>query len=58
MILEGVEEFGDAKDEEDHQAEMSDYFDHIEHRDIFTIVMLMLVCHNHDSYSVSKIHKR
>ena len=32
--------------------ELSDYFDYVEHCDVFfTIVMLMLVCHNSDSYS-------
>ena len=33
-------------------VELSDYFDYIEYRDVFfTIVMLMLVCHNCASYS-------
>ena len=35
-----------------YTLELSDYFDYIEHHDVFfTIVMLMLVCHNRDSYS-------
>ena len=35
--------------------ELSDYIDYIKHCDVlFTIVMLMLVCHNRDSYSSFK----
>ena len=36
-------------------VELSGYFDYIENRDVFfTIVMLMLVCYNRDSYSSVK----
>ena len=36
----------------DSQIKLSDYFDYFKHCDVFfTIVMLMLVCHNDDSYS-------
>ena len=36
-------------------VELSDYFDYIKNRDVFfTIVMLMLVCYNRDSYSSFK----
>ena len=35
--------------------ELSDYFDYIKNRDVsFTIVILMLVCYNRDSYSSFK----
>ena len=35
--------------------EVSDYFDYIKNRDVFfTIIMLMLVCYNRDSYSSFK----
>ena len=37
------------------EVELSDYFDCIKHCDVFfTIVMLMLVGHNRDSYSSFK----
>ena len=33
-------------------VELSDYIIYIKHRDVFfTIVILMVVCHNHDTYS-------
>ena len=32
--------------------ELSNYFDYIKHHDVFfTIMMLMMVCHNCDNYS-------
>ena len=36
-------------------VEQSNYFNDIKHCDVFTIMMLMLTCHNHDSYSSFKV---
>ena len=35
-------------------VELSDYFDYVKHDVFFTIVMLILACRNHDSYSSFK----